>query len=115
MKRLMILFLLLPTIAFADPFLKSDPNEGAQEYVISCDAGAIIFNRVADADGSLNYDLGTWSYGTGWHTCTATAVGTFEVIDDTTGAASEVTVSSDPAPFQIKIPTGKKGENYIVK
>jgi hypothetical protein len=113
--RIIIAFLLMTGLAYAGPFLASDANDGASEYLIECDGGVLPFVSLAALDGSLYYDLGLWASGGGWYNCTAKASDTYEVVDETTGAVTNQTVFSDPAPFRLKIPMNVKPQNYQVK
>jgi hypothetical protein len=112
--RVLIIFLLMCGLAYADPFLASDPVDGASEYLIECE-GVESFTSVAAADGSLNYDLSLWAGDGGWFNCTAKASDTYEVVDGVTATITDRTVYSDPAPFQLKIPKSIKPNNYRVK
>jgi hypothetical protein len=111
--KVLIIFLLMTGLAFADPFLASDPVDGASEYLIECDGGILPITSPAAADGSVYYDLSLWIGGGGWFNCTAKASDTYEVVDETTGAVSNATVFSSPAPFRLKIP--KSINNYRIQ
>jgi hypothetical protein len=112
--RIIIAFLLMVGLAYADPYLGSDPVDGASEYLIECE-GVTPFASVAAVDGSLYYDLALWVGGGGWFNCTAKASDTFEVVDEVTTTITNKTVYSDPAPFRLKIPMSIKPKNYQVK
>ena len=112
--KIILIILLFAGLAYADPFLASDPVDGATEYLIEC-GGVIVFTTPAAPDGSLNYDLATWVDGGGWFDCTAKASDTYEVVDEVTSAVTTETVYSDPAPFRLKVPVKIKPQNYQVK
>ena len=113
--KVLIIFLLITGFAYAEPFLASDPADGPSEYLIECDGGVLPFVSPAALDGSLYYDLGLWAGVGGWYNCTAKASDTYEVVDETTGAVTNQTVFSTPAPFRLKIPMNVKPENYRVQ
>ena len=58
MKKLIltILIVLMPCLAFANPFLVCDPNPGAETIILEIN-GLEMPEFPAEADGSLKYDL----------------------------------------------------------
>ena len=118
MKKLLIYFVIAfaftARLAFAEPFLACDPQEDVTGYTLEFPAIPLTLNLTAEPDGSLKYDLGTWTYGTGWFDGTAKATDSYIVIDETTGNESSVAVESGGAPFKLKIPRGNS-QNWIVK
>ena len=116
MKKLIVLLIVLfASYGYAEPFFVCDPQDGVDGYIVDFPAIPLTMSLIAQPDGSLNYDLAAWTYGGGWFDGTAKAVGTYEVVDETTGATSSVPVESAPSPFRLKIPMNTKPDNYKVQ
>ncbi len=64
-----ILFLTVG-VAYADPWLVSDPNSGADKYILEVD-GTEIAEAICESDGSLRHDMA--AYAGGDHTVRAKA------------------------------------------
>jgi hypothetical protein len=117
MKRLILILVLIPGIAFAGPDLVSNPNEGVEWITLEClvqpGIGAdwsVVFP--AEADGSVRWDFAGWPHGKGWFDCGVYAGGDYVVIDGVTGEQTNVTAWSDPAPIRIKIPGFKIHDGF---
>ena len=102
-------------IAVAGPDLACDPQEGVEHYVLEFPALPFTVVIMAEADGSLRYDLATWTYGGGWFDGVAKSESSYAVTDVTTGVTTTSTVTSLGAPFKLKIPMNIKPKNYIIK
>ena len=63
MKKLIlalaILFMGIPAMAFAGPFLVCDPQEGVTEYELDID-GTVLTGIPAEVDGSIRYAMDAW-------------------------------------------------------
>jgi hypothetical protein len=114
MKKLIIaLFLLLPVLATAKPFLTCDPQEGCSQYRIECPIQEGITTHweivvPAQEDGSLLWDLQQWPHGKGRFNCTAFAGAIWEIIDDVTGNVTTVFDWEEiGGAFTLKVPAYK--------
>ena len=118
MKQLLISIitaLIFSSTVMAAPFLICDPQPEAEGYVLEFNSIPLVLLLTAEADGSLKYDLATWASGGGWFSGVAKATSSYEVVDETTGAASSVVTESDESRFRLKIPRNVKPQNYKVQ
>jgi hypothetical protein len=110
-----LLLLLVPVIAFATPFVSSDPDTAAQKYRIrlSADAGVTwsAWTEGQPFENHLYFDLGTTLGGSYWGE--AQAYGRFTVIDPTSGLTTFVDQWTTSAPFRLTVPKGTKGIKII--
>jgi hypothetical protein len=119
MKKLILILamVLVPAIAFADPDLVSNPNEGVEWITLEClvqpgiDVDWLVVFP-AESDGSVRWNFADWPHGKGWFDCGVYAGGDYHVIDKTTDLESVATKWSVPAPIRIKIPGFKVHENF---
>lgn len=109
-KTLIVLGLILLSvgIAFAGPFLISDPAINITKYQIrlSADNGvtwSAWAESPAQTDGSMRYDIG--SYAAGNYKGEAQAYGTYTVTDSTSGQVSTAVGWSASAPFVLGTPS----------
>ena len=97
---LALLFILVPCLAFAGPFLVSDPNpvtEGVMNFKISMDGGPYVDSP--PVTNAIRFDLGTVSVGA--HTIKAQACNLWGCSADSTPFA--FTRSSTTAPQNLKL------------
>jgi hypothetical protein len=99
-------------LAFANPFVVSDPNDGVESYEISFPAIPHTEIIIAETDGSMKYDLQNWIHGQGWFYGEVKAQSNYEFVDDATGITTTVLNQSDPAMFQLKIPNTKSSSGH---
>jgi hypothetical protein len=93
----------------------SDPNTGAEAFGIDFPEAGININLVAQPDGSLLWDMATWTGGPGWHSGTVVACESYSVEDLTTNNVTSVTSCSDPAPFRIRVPNHEWNKNFKIQ
>ena len=95
---LVIAFMLLSSAAFAAPFIVCDPQEGVIGYDITGLPGGTV-SYIAQADGSIKYDLA------------AVQNGTYEL----TVAACNIWGCGDSVPFQFskQVPSAPAGLRIV--
>ena len=98
MKKLLIMLLLIPALASAEPFLVCDPQANVTEYQLEWTGGATEYVN-AEADGSLRYDVVSLSTGDNAGNLYA---GAFWSVD---GNGQDVFEWSDPTPFLLTRPS----------
>jgi len=117
MKLLITLLLILTTTTAwgSGPFMISDPNPGAEEYVLDCQSASFTNVSQAREDGSVYWDFATWTGGPGWHDCTIRARATYAVEDKVAGVTTDVVRESDPVNVRIKIAPPQSSANHKIQ
>ena len=116
MKKLIIMLILLPSIAWAASVVVTcDPQDGVIEYGLSCD-GNITLTAPADATGAMLFDTASWmgAHNT-WVNCIAVACAEGAVIDDATLVETGAMLCSDPASFQLRVPSNQNPKAFKIR
>ena len=116
MKNLILVLaiVMISSMAYAEPILTSDPQEGVEEHLFEC---GTTYSVVVPAlpDGSVWWDFATWTGGHGWFDCTVKARSSYAVVDEVTGVQTTVTQESSSAPLRIKVPNSGSNSNYVIQ
>ena len=110
---LVLVFLVTPMLAVADPFLTCDPQDGVEEHLLVC--GDYSVTVVANEDGSMLWDFAYWHGPYGCFDCTVRARVSYGVEDVATGVITTHAIDSDPADVRIKIPKVGSNSGYQIK
>jgi len=105
MKKILAILamvLMFAGTAYADPWLVSDPNSGAEKYILEMDGGELP-EAVCELDGSIRHDMASYA-GTGNHVVRAKA-----------GNIWGWSAYSDPFNFNADIPGAPSGFGFSVE